>query len=279
MASCTAYAATQAQLDTCKNTNAKTQLATSLGLTTSEVTAQLLNEYMDDAATEAIDNSVTSCMSAATSAEERSFCVTGDAAKSVLAKSLGILTADLGAGELEEFVVDAAVEKALDVIDQCMSSISTSLDATATAAAKSACRTTTGCDTLAPALGLLTTELTKAECFGYLDMAASNHIDSKMQSCIAAIDSSLSASDQAAARGTCKTTTAKAGLASVLGVDVADISSEELQDYVLESALSTKLPNVMSACISGIDSTASTSVKAAARTACRTTSAKTAYAS
>merc|ERR1712166_1385722 len=95
-----------------------------------------------------------------------------------------------------------------------------------------------------------------------------------MDSCIAAISSSLSTADQAVARGNCKTVTAKAGLAKILGKDVADISTEELQGHVLNSALTTTLPDVMSACMSSISSTATVADKATARTDCRTASAK-----
>ena len=102
MDTCTEYATTQAELDACKNTNGKAQLASSLGLALGEVDDQLLNEYMVDAARDAIEESVSSCMSVASSSSERKFCVTGNSAKSVLAKTLGVLEANLADGELQE---------------------------------------------------------------------------------------------------------------------------------------------------------------------------------
>lgn len=272
MDTCTEYATTQAELDVCKNTNGKAQLASSLGLALGEVDDQLLNEYMVDAARDAIEESVSSCMSVASSSSERKFCVTGNSAKSVLAKTLGVLEANLADGELQEYVVDAAVSNTLAIIDKCMVAISTALDATDTAAAKLACRSTTGCTTLATALGLERSELSDGECYAHLEAAAANQINAKMDSCIAAISSALSTADQKVARGSCKTVTAKAGLATILGKNVADISTEELQGHVLNSALTTTLPDMMSACMSGASD-------AAARTTCRTASAKTAYAS
>lgn len=153
-----------------------------------------------------------------------------------------------------------------------MIAISTALDAATTAAAKLACRSTTGCTALATALGLERSELSDGECYAHLEAAAANQINVKMDSCIAAISSSLSTADQKVARGECKTVTAKAGLATILGKNEADISTEELQGHVLNSALTTALPEMMSACMSAASD-------ADARTTCRTATAKTAYAS
>ena len=274
---CMDTAVGQDGLDQCINVNGKQRLATSLGLAVSEVTMQLLNEFVDNAAIEAVGSSVQSCMAVATTGSQRTQCVSGDEAKQVLASSLGLLVENLGHGEIEEYVEEAAISRALDVVEACMDGIDLSLNASAASAARAACRDTTACNELAVRLGLLPSELTRARCYEYLDDASIKSVKSKMSSCVTAINATLSQDNQRTARLACKTIAAKTGLANMNGVNANEISSEELQTYILNAAINEKLPLTMASCISGIGTKNATD-EAAARIACRTNSARAAYA-
>ena len=280
MEECTDLETLQSAFTTCKTVNGKASLAASLGMSDTEVTAPVLNEYLRKAAIFKTGLYVQSCMAAANSSDQRGICIHGDDAKTALGGILGVISENLSDGLLEEFVIDAAVARGIEVIDACMDNIASVLTTADTAAARTQCRATEGCAALAPYLGFLSTELSQSDCYKYLNAATQLNMQSKMASCIAAINSTLSDTDQASARNTCKTVTLKAAMAKANGEDVSDITNERLQRSVTEAALVMTMPSMMSACMAAIgdDDTLSDDAKQIERNTCRTTAAKTAYA-
>jgi len=205
MSDCAASAASQTELDACLETNGKEQLAESLGLGASDVSDEMLYEFINEAALEKTTKVVDSCMDIAQTEAQRLTCVTGDDMKSVLASILGVQASDLDTGDLQEYIDDAATERAMEVIDKCVGNINTtSLNSTAQANARTQCRQVTGCNALASGLGLLSTELTTAECIEYLGGASEKQVNNKMASCVAAISTTLSESEQQQSEGSAR---------------------------------------------------------------------------
>jgi len=275
MSSCTATATTQDDLDNCLEQDGKSLLAGSLGLDLEDVTSEMVFVYVEEGALETAASAVDSCMDVATSAAERLFCVTGDDLKSTLAASLGMLVGNVDTGDLQEYVDKAAVERTIDVIDACVNQIDSSISSGQVTTARKNCRENVGCDSLATYLGLLSTELTKAECFKQLGSVSEKQVGDKMAACIAAIDTSDG--QQATKRNQCKTVTALAALATVNGIDAEDISTAQLEVYVQDAAI-TQVQAAMSSCMKAINTTSDSATKAAAMGLCRTNPAKAALA-
>jgi len=276
MASCGAAAGNDAAARAqCVSVNAKNQLATSLGLSASEVTGQLLNKYVSDAARSACGSSITACMQAATTAAERLDCTSGSTLKNTLAQSLGISTESVTAGDLRGFVESSAIDSMKSTLTACMSALNTSSSDIATA--RATCRTNTACTAVATSLGLEASALSAADCASYLQGAERTEIQDKMSACVSGVDTTLNTTAQRAARKACHSA-AKSALALMQGSDASSVSNENMQVYLRDSAMSENVPAIMAACMDAINTSLATSAQESARTACRTTATRAALA-
>ena len=137
------------------------------------------------------------------------------------------------------------------------------MESAADGAARTTCKDTTAKAALATALGRQTSDITPTELNKFMADAGKEQVREEMKACME------SASD-GAARTTCKATTAKAALAIALGKQTSDISATELNKFVNDAG-KAQVGQEMKACMESASD-------AAARTACKATTAKAALA-
>jgi hypothetical protein len=253
MSECSTNAGNEtAALKACLDVHAKESLRVSLGLgNASDVSGAMLLEYVTEAAKTTTSNSIDSCMAIAENADQRFACTSSGSLKASLAASLGKDPSKVTDATLQEFVAAAAQNKMTSVVQLCMADIAASASTEERATAATQCREETGCTALAKSLGKLPEEFSAVECKEYMDQAERKQVQDKMKACTGAIKAE---DDQQAGRAACKENTARAALATMLGVsDAEEISDTDLQRYVREAAIKDNVPGALIACMDAID--------------------------
>jgi hypothetical protein len=220
MASVTGDAANKKTMRTdCKDTTAKTELASLLGKQVSEVSAAELQKFLDGAARNNMAKAMDGCMKAAGSEATKMTACRDVTAKQSLATSLGKDLADVSATELDQFRKKAARS---DMAEKMKSCVSTAADK----AAKTACSASAGKDAMAAALGKSAASISTFELKKFQEGGAEDAFKSSMEACMKA----------AGAVPAACTTTATGAYAESMGKEAGDFDAAAIQDMKQKSA-------------------------------------------
>jgi hypothetical protein len=267
-----------AKLKECSQNAAKITAMTTLGLSTDKVTPVLVNTLMQSAAKSRVTSVMANCMEEANGdpVAENS-CASSTYLKDNLATMLGVNSDSITSGTVQEFVVAAATDLATNVLDACMQQATTMPD-DLQQEYKDNCRSSTACVSLAASLGRAADALSPQQCQEMLQEADLKQVQTMIKACIASIDEAdpVAAQEQ---KCLCKDNIAKPALAQLQGRDPDSISNQEMQRYVLDTAMSQTMPAAMKACTAVVnsDDSLSETQKVSARNACRQTSGRAAY--
>ena len=242
----------------CLGDTAMTTIAAALGVATTDVSATDLNLYLQDAQTAGVETRVVACVNAATTtggaanviATAKKACLIAPVA-AALAEQTGEVASDITPEAINKAVEGARRKNIVEGVRACIASL-----ATDDSAARMGCRTSVGQEAYNTMSGLPTTDAVKPTVLAAEFSAAAKPIVSD------ALALCAKATEDAAAKRTCKFVTAKAALGSATGKPDADITASEL-NTVVEEAGSKKLAETTKACMKA-------TTGAAGRTACRT---------
>jgi len=269
MDTCMTSTSNHAEMQECINKNMKDELALQLGEVVDDV---MLQDYLYDAASNAVMNKMTEC---ATNAEAQldpavalEQCVSVNA-KAGLAASLGMNPDDVSPYMLQDFVQEAARSRTSNAIGSCMGV------ATTDAERKSCVSGDTLKQTLAASLGKSADSISDATLQEFVTEAATNKLTSVVRLCLAAI--TVTGDAKVAEVTKCREETACAALASSLGKLPSEFSAFECQE-MMETAERKQVKDKMRACVNAVDSTWDDAAQRTARNACKAGSAKAALA-
>merc|ERR1719326_1217596 len=172
MFACVEMAADRAAKQACKQSEAKTALADSLGEDAADVTESEVEQYVRKAAKNKIGNEMDTCMTLAGNDDNKIKDCKDTKAKAALAKSLGKDDSDVTAAETGIFCKKASKGQMGDKMTACYTAAAN--DATTTAqekaTAKAACKTS-GKTALGRSLGKKTADVTAADVDEAIDKA------------------------------------------------------------------------------------------------------------
>jgi len=242
------------KMDTCRNTNAKTAFANSMGKSAADISPAQLERFMMDSAKDAMGDMMDTCMqTAGVNASKMATC-RDDTAKTALAASLGVPVGDVSGQELGTYLRKGAESKVQKTMKACMANAG--VDNTK----MNACvvESTTA---MANALGKNAGDIEAGDMREFMMKGADEKMGSMMEACVE------SASTKAAKRGCSFGADMKNSLAASLGKNPADVTGTDMQASVKNAATNAVL-NSMDACMkSATDISARTSCKGGAKTA------------
>jgi len=269
MDTCMNSTSNHAEMQKCINKNMKDELALQLGEDVDDV---MLQDYLYDAASNAVMNKMTECATNAESSSDPAValeqCVSVNA-KAGLAASLGMNPDDVSPYMLQDFVQEAARSRTSNAIGSCMGV------ATTDAERKSCVSGDTLKQTLAASLGKGADSISDATLQEFVTEAATNKLTSVVRLCLAAI--TVTGDAKVAEVTKCREETACAALASSLGKLSSEFSAFECQE-MMETAERKQVKDKMRACVNAVDSTLDNAAQRTARNACKAGSAKAALA-
>ncbi len=175
---------------------------------------------MVDAGKTAVKDAMKSCMEAAADTAAKHLCK-GTSGKEAMANAMGYDVSDIGAADVEKFVISAAKNALGELMETCMGIASTD-------AARKECRSSTAKSEIASALGKDLSEVSNEEASIFMRKAAKTQQQVKLKSCYSAATTDTE-------KAACKTT-AKAAFAESLGKVAGDISSAVIEEQMIEAA-------------------------------------------
>jgi len=247
MEDCMVATSTKAEREACVDDSVRAELEVSLGAAVDDITLQ---DYLQDAAADALADTMSACTDTAITQDDLDNCLEEEG-KSLLAGSLGLDLEDVTGEMLYEYVEEAALETAASSVDSCMD-VATSADQ------RLLC--VTGDDlksTLAASLGMLVDDVDTGDLQEYVDRAATERAMEVIDACVEQIDSSLSSEQRKAARGNCRESIGCDALSTALGLLKTELTTAECFEY-LGSASEKQVGDKMAACIAAIDASALT---------------------